>query len=272
MGCRSILTVAVVAAGLFGADASPCKPATSTAVSVVQSEALSTVASEVTSSVLVETSLTLSTETTSTAEGSSSTILETSLTTLAETTAIADATTSSALIEETPTTLAASTTTIEAESCIETQVVVNPGFDDNNDGSPWIHDGQVKSDYTPSNPNNLEVTVYNGPPQSISQTLHNIKAGEYQLSFRWRITWVDNDSGSYNCYIIPRIGTSRLLSVFANDPSDMYAHSTGFWPAFQDLDEVNLSLQVVCTGTGDFSSVIFNFDDVTLTKVCDVDL
>ena len=92
----------------------------------------------------------------------STTLLETTPTTLAETasttsveTTLTEATTSTALVEVTPTTLAAGTTTIEAESCTETQVVINPGFDDNIDGFPWIHDGQVKSDYTPSEPNNL---------------------------------------------------------------------------------------------------------------------
>ena len=68
---------------------------------------------------------------------------------------------------------------------------------------------------------------------------------------------------------MPRIGTSGLPSVVANDPSDMYKHPTGTWYATQDLDEVDLLLEVMCDG--DFGSIIFNLDDVTLT-VCDVDL
>ena len=126
MSRRSILAAAVIAASLLGADASPCKPATSTAISAIQSETPSTVVSDATSTALVETPSTFSTEATSDA------LTETTPTSFGE----AEPTTSIVLAEESSTTLAASTTTTEAETCIETQVIVNPGFD--NDRREWI--------------------------------------------------------------------------------------------------------------------------------------
>ena len=100
--------------------------------------------------------------------------------------------------------------------------------------------------------------------------MNNIKAGEYKFSLRWRIIWEVNPFGIYRCYVKPKIGNSVLPSVATGDPSDMYNHLIGTWSVAQDFDQVNLSLEVMCDG--DVDSVNFNFDDVTLTKVCDVNV
>ncbi|CAG7560575.1 unnamed protein product [Fusarium equiseti] len=292
MGCQSILAAAVIAASLLGVDASPCKPATTAAVSVVQSGTSSSVVSEATSAVLVETSLTLSTEptsdalteTTSTAEASYSSLLETSLTTLVETTSTTlveststelmettpttDATTSTALIEETPTTLAASTTTTKAETCIETQVVINPGFDNSDDGFIWTHNGEVKQGwFNPSRPNNLELMLYANAQESVfSQTLRNIKAGEYKLSYRWRLSWAEGGWDGLGCRIKPQVGNTYLNSALASVPRDTFDYATETWSAVQDFNEVNLAFEVACNG--EYESITLHFDDITLTSVC----
>ncbi|KAM0422067.1 hypothetical protein ACHAPD_000510 [Fusarium lateritium] len=124
MVSRSILAVAA-AAMFLGAEAGPCRPTTAT--SLADSE---------TSSIVLPVSE------------------STTLTTLIETTPTAVAETTSTVLDEvTPTTLAASTTTSEAPNCVETQVVSNPGFDDNNDLSPWTSSGSLTDNGAHSAPN-----------------------------------------------------------------------------------------------------------------------
>ncbi|KAJ4003215.1 hypothetical protein NW752_011608 [Fusarium irregulare] len=266
MGCRSILAVAVVAIRFLGAEASPCKPTTVT--SLVELETSSAVASEATSTGLFEISLTLSTEAVA-----SSALLATTSTTLVKTTPTIDATTSNVLIDETSTTLAASTTTAEAEACVETQIVINPGFDDNNDGHPWTYygyprayNGEVTSSTSYSGPNSLSVPFGGaGGFKSITQTLRNVPEGEYKLSYRWRLTDVQDVGLSFECEIRPMIGSTQLPKVHPNQPIDVFVEEIHTWSTPEE-DQVDLEFTVTCTG--DFGTILMNLDDITLTKVC----
>jgi hypothetical protein len=107
--------LAVIATLLLGAEAGPCRPTRTAATSVA------------------ETTSTLATDTSATS------IASTTVTTLADTTTInLEDTTTTAQAEPTTTALADTTTTAEAESttttaaaaCVETQLFINPGFDD----------------------------------------------------------------------------------------------------------------------------------------------
>lgn len=135
MLCRSLLTVAAVAVGFLGAEASPCRPTTATTFT----DASSTVLSDATT-VASATSL---------AETTSVAVSETAITTSAETTL-------ETLPETTSTTLAAATTSVQAPACVETQVIVNPGFDDSNSEiAPWSSDGMLDLRYSASGYNSL---------------------------------------------------------------------------------------------------------------------
>jgi hypothetical protein len=98
--------LAVIATLLLGAEAGPCRPTRTAATSVA------------------ETTSTLATDTSATS------IASTTVTTLADTTTInLEDTTTTAQAEPTTTALA-DTTTTAAAACVETQLFINPGFDD----------------------------------------------------------------------------------------------------------------------------------------------
>lgn len=94
--------VLLAAFGALGANAAVCRPSSSATVATTTTEASSTIS--VGSSTTTEASSTITEVSTSTQE--SSTI--------------------------------ASTTTSSAEVCVETQILVNPSFDDNDNGTPWV--------------------------------------------------------------------------------------------------------------------------------------
>lgn len=131
---RSFLTVAAVAVGFLGAEASPCRLTTVTSLT----DASSTVLSDGTT---VASATTLA-ETTSVA------VSEAAITTSAETTL--------ETLPETTSTTSATTTSVQAAGCVETQVIVNPGFDDSNtDITPWSSGGTLDPLYSASGSNSL---------------------------------------------------------------------------------------------------------------------
>lgn len=119
----SLFTLAVVAIGVLGANAGPCRPTTVT--SLTETSSVATVESS-------STGLT---------EASSRSLSETT-TTLLETLSTTTTETSSQTLSETSSITLETLTTSEVPSCVETQVVVNPSFDDNN-GAPWTGSGST---------------------------------------------------------------------------------------------------------------------------------
>lgn len=108
MVCHSIFALAALAACIFEAQAGPCLPSATTMASSV-------------------------------AEISSTAVPEFTLASLATT--LTEATTTSLLVSETISTTVAepTTTTAGPPACVETQVVVNPGFDTSaSDITPWV--------------------------------------------------------------------------------------------------------------------------------------
>lgn len=121
----SILPVAAVAVTILGAEAGPCRPIT-TAV-------------------------------TSLPETSSMVAPDTTVTSLDATTTISSgATTVTTLVEITSTAPAESTTTTQEPACAETQLLVNPSFDDiASSKAPWLGDGWLIQNDPHSGPNAL---------------------------------------------------------------------------------------------------------------------
>ncbi|GKU14267.1 unnamed protein product [Fusarium langsethiae] len=107
MVCHSIFALAALAACILEAQAGPCRPSATTVASSV-------------------------------AETSSTAVPESTLASLATT--LTEATTTSILVSETISTTVAepTTTTAGPPACVETQVVINPGFDASADNiTPW---------------------------------------------------------------------------------------------------------------------------------------
>ena len=99
-----------------------------------------------------------------------------------------------------------------------------------------------------------------------SQTLGNIKAGEYKLAYRWRLLWAEGGRDRLGCYIRPQVGNTYFDPEFPDRQRDSFSRAVRTWSAAQDFNEVKLEVMVACSG--DFDSLNFNFDDITLTSIC----
>ncbi|KAF5723112.1 hypothetical protein FMUND_2154 [Fusarium mundagurra] len=226
-------SILAVAFAILGAEAGPCRPTTVTSVA----EASSTIASDTTVTTLATTATTAFVESTSTA-----------------------------LEDTTSTAVAESTTTTEEPACVETQVVVNPGFDDSDSSkSPWVGDGSLTTDGPNTAPNVISFVFSNGVGNAqISQTLTNLD-GTYRLTYNWGVFSGVNADG-FACSITPKIGDNTLRSV---DPDDYtgWTPSSQIWStAGNVVAEADLSLVLECNG--EFGQLTINVDDIKLTKLC----
>ncbi|EXL96116.1 hypothetical protein ACKRZS_007356 [Fusarium odoratissimum] len=134
MARHGILVVLAATVLSVGVNAGPCKPYSSVALS-------STIAVETTPTTLETTSSIITADVTDTIDFLETTVTEpatgsTETTDALESTITESATDTSAA---TSATLEPTTTTAAGPGpCVETQILVNPSFDDNNDGSPWV--------------------------------------------------------------------------------------------------------------------------------------
>ncbi|KAI8650997.1 hypothetical protein NCS57_01435300 [Fusarium keratoplasticum] len=256
MARRSLFAVATLAFGILGANAGPCRPAT-TVTSVVETS--STAVAETSSTTLVEAS------STTVVESSSTTVAESSSTTLFET--------STSLAESSSTTIAETSTTSEAPDCDTTQVLVNPSFDDD-DGAPWAGIGNLRSDSEPrTGSHNLQVPSFTflggGDTYTFSQTLTNLN-GPYRLSYYWRVasfsSWVP-DAG-FSCSVVPTVGTRQFDGVSPWSGPNSWTEATEVWTPSSPsghVDQATVSFTVSCIG--DFSQMVLAIDDVTFTEI-----
>ncbi|KAJ4123168.1 hypothetical protein NW768_009696 [Fusarium equiseti] len=240
----SILAVAAAAAGFLGAEASPCRPTTLTSA---LTEASSTATSDTTGLATTLTSLT-----------------ETLSTTVSEITVITSAeTTDTTLPETTLTTLPASTTTSQAPVCEQTQVVINPGFEDvSRDIEPWSSDEGIltTSDDTPWC---LTFVFRNGEGDNyVSQSLRNLN-GEYMFSYRWAASARDG-LATRPCSITPSIGGDVLEASYPGAESwntvNLRWDTRG-----NQISDAELTFKIQCRN--EYFTII-NLDDITLTRIC----
>ncbi|KAF5577671.1 hypothetical protein FPCIR_11997 [Fusarium pseudocircinatum] len=227
-------SVLAVAFAILGAEAGPCRPTTVTSVA----EASSTIASDTTVTSLATTATTTLVETTST-------VLE----------------------ETTSTAVAESTTTTEAPACVETQVVVNPGFDDNgNSKSPWFGDGSITTNGANTFPNAISFVFSNGGGNAqISQTLTNLE-GNYRLSYNWGVFSGVNVGAGFGCSITPKIGNDIILGVYPDGYTGWTAESKTWSSGSNAVAQADLSLVLACSG--EYDQLTINIDDITFTKLC----
>ncbi|KAL4731546.1 hypothetical protein ACLX1H_000517 [Fusarium chlamydosporum] len=235
MVSRSILAVVVVAISFLGAEAGPCRPPSVTSLS--ENETTSTILAEATSTILAET--------TSTA---------------------VDETTSTVLNEATSTTLAASTTTSQAPSCVETQILKNPGFDDDSDTTSWQGNGRLTTTGAYSAPNARSFQFFNGGGSgSFTQTLSRGLVGSYELSYRYAIPSGESIEAGFSCSIQFRIGNDDYPAI-SPDQLIGWTESSGYiWNSATDTSGLPfVAFNIECSG--EYDSLTLNFDDITLTR------
>ncbi|KAH7234263.1 hypothetical protein B0J15DRAFT_529950 [Fusarium solani] len=247
MARYSLFTLAVVAIGVLGANAGPCRPTTVTSLTETSSVA------------------TVETSSTSLAETSSRSLPETT-TTLVETLSTTTTETSSQTLSETSSTTLETSTTSEAPSCVETQVVVNPSFDDNN-GAPWTGSGSTTTNNPNSGSHAWIVNLFNGfGSANFAQTLNNLD-GNYRLTYFYHAaSWVNGGAG-FSCTIQPKVGEQSLPSVDLYEISSWMSDTQTWSSGGEIVAQAELSFGITCYG--EFDQLTIAFDDVTFTQVCD---
>ncbi|KAG9502030.1 hypothetical protein J7337_007741 [Fusarium musae] len=225
----SLLNLAAIATLLLGAEAGPCKPRTTAATSL--DETTSTVAADTTATTSIET---------------------TAVTTVAE---------------PTTTTEAESTTTSEAAGCVETQLFINPNFDDsNNDIAPWTSNAALTQNQPQSGTNALSMTFVNGVPDYyIKQTLQNL-SGQYKFSYYYRVVSV-SENADYSCNI-------QLTAGSVSTYGEIY-DSVGGWKTYSVIMDMGAAtvaqaeVQFGLTCYGEFTGIEVDVDTLAFTRVCD---
>jgi len=96
-----------------------------------------------------------------------------------------------------------------------------------------------------------------------------LKKGKYLLSYRYKAHEAVNDIG-FMCSIRPKIGSTFLEASYVDQLSDPFVEGTAEWSNEEETGVTEFKLVVGCFGN--YDELKLHFDDITLTKVCDVDL
>ncbi|KAL5593812.1 hypothetical protein FOBRF1_012914 [Fusarium oxysporum] len=231
----SILNLAAIATLLLGAEAGPCRPATTVATSIA------------------ETTSTLAADTSATS------IDTTTVTTLADTTTTTQ-------VDTTTTTQAEDTTTTAAAACVETQLFINPGFDDSPSGiAPWTSNANLIQSQPQSGTNALSAVFNNGQPDYyVKQTLENLN-GDYEFSYYYRVVSV-SPGADYVCNIELKIGDTSMFGTMYDGVGGWRTDSVSWSSAGETVAQADVQLGVTCLG--EFVRIEVNIDTLAFTRVC----
>ncbi|KAH7175115.1 uncharacterized protein B0J16DRAFT_293072 [Fusarium flagelliforme] len=228
--------LAVVVTLLLGAEAGPCRP-TRTAVTSV---------TETTSTLAADTSATL--------------IASTTVTTLADTATVT-------LEDTTTTTEEKPTTTTAAAVCVETQLFVNPNFDDStsDDITPWTSNAYVTQSQPQSGKNALSAIFSNGEPDYyIKQTLQNLN-GDYEFSYYYRVVSVSSGA-DYTCNIQLTVGQLSSYGEMYDSVGGWRSGSVKFSTSDDTIAQAELQFGLSCYG--EFTGIEVDIDTLAFTRVC----
>ncbi|KAJ4112976.1 hypothetical protein NW760_004803 [Fusarium oxysporum] len=256
----SILNLAAIATLLLGAEAGPCRPATTVATSIVV--ATSTLAAD-TSATSIDTTTTVTTpaDTTTTVPG------DTTTTVLADTTTTDGVeSTTKTLADTATTTQAESTTTTAAAACAETQLFINPGFDDSPSGiAPWTSNANLIQSQAQSGTNALSAVFSNGQPDYyFKQTLQNLN-GDYEFSYYYRVVSV-SPGADYVCNIELKVGDTSKFGAMYDSAGGWRSDSVSFSIAGGAIAQADVQLILTCYG--EFVRIEVNIDTLAFTRVC----
>ncbi|KAM0371680.1 hypothetical protein HYE67_003101 [Fusarium culmorum] len=267
----SVLPAAAVTLFLCGVQAGPCRPLTTGVTSIA--EGSSTVVPDSTATTLDTTAVTTLIDATTTVQEESTATTETSvaesLSTIAYDTTIASVgvtTTTTALADLTTTAEVESTTTTAAPACVETQLFVNPGFDDSdNDIAPWTNNRGVITQTSPqSGPNALFFNLLENSNDNfgVSQTLSNLY-GTYEFSYYYRFVSI-SQFADYTCDIELKVGDASLRGNFEDNVGGWKYGSV----TFNDLNVAQADVQLIANCGGEYHQIVVNLDSFGFTRVC----
>ncbi|KAM0490785.1 hypothetical protein ACHAP8_011179 [Fusarium lateritium] len=267
----SILPAAAVTLFLFGAEASPCKPSTTAVTSIAESSSTTVPDSTATSfdstaittlidaTTAVQEEETATTTETSDAESVSTIISDTTiaLVVLTTTTAAADLTTA---VQE-------PTTTTRAPVCVETQLFINPNFDNNNDNiTPWTSNGGITHTSPQSGTNAVSFTWYeNGVGTgSVQQSLRNLY-GTYEFSYYYHFIYA-SPGADYTCDMELKVGSTSLQGNFDYWQSGWQSGSVIFY----DVNVAQADVQLIASCGGEFHQIQVAVDTLGFRRICSV--
>ncbi|KAF4498970.1 hypothetical protein FAGAP_4844 [Fusarium agapanthi] len=263
----SLLNLVAIATLLLGAKAGPCKPRTTAATSLA--ETTSSLVADTTATSIDTTAVTTVADTTTTVPGETTTtaLPDTTTTDEAESATTTEAgSTTTASADTTTTTEAESTTTTAAAGCVETQLFVNPNFDDSSsDIAPWSSNAALTQNQPQSGTNALSATFSNGEPDYyFKQTLQNLN-GIYRFSYYYRVVSV-SQGADYVCNI-------QLSAGSVSDYGPMY-DSVGGWRTdsvildMGDDTTAQADVQLGLSCYGEFTGIEVDIDTLAFTRVC----
>ncbi|KAG5758336.1 hypothetical protein H9Q72_013531 [Fusarium xylarioides] len=270
----SILNVAAIATLLLGAEAGPCKPKTTAATSLA--ETTSTFAADTTTTSIASTTVIAPTDTTTTILGETTTTEEAESTTTTEvgSTTVPEGESTTTTLEDTTTTTQAESTTTEAESttttaaagCVETQLFVNPNFDDSSSGiAPWTSNAALTQSQPQSGTNALSAVFSNGQPvYNIKQTLQNLN-GNYVFSYYYRVVSV-SPGADYVCNIQLSVGSTTVYGYMEDNAGGWKTANVNINTGDDTIAQADAQLAVSCLG--EFVRIEVDIDTLALTKVC----
>ncbi|TPX11301.1 uncharacterized protein E0L32_001119 [Thyridium curvatum] len=151
----------------------------------------------------------------------------------------------------TTTTQAGSTTTTAAPGCVETQLFVNPGFDDSAASvAPWTSNGALIQSETQDGANALAFTFTGGGQGTgiVKQSL-SVLAGIYEFSYYYRVLSVSVNA-DYTCDIQLSMGDTTLRGSMEDGPGGWKPGSVLFPTQSSDLGTTDVQFTVSCSGDG----------------------
>ncbi|KAF5717821.1 hypothetical protein FMUND_5552 [Fusarium mundagurra] len=271
----SIVNVAAIATLLLGAEAGPCKPRTTAATSLA--ETTSTFAADTTTTSIASTTVIAPTDTTTTIPGQTTTTEEAESTTTTEvgSTTVAEGESTTTTLEDTTTTTQAESTTTEAESstttaaagCVETQLFVNPNFDDSpSDIAPWTSNAALTQNQPQSGTNALSMTFVNGVPDYyIKQTLQNL-SGNYKFSYYYRVVSISQNA-DYTCNIQLTAGSVSTYGEIDDSVGGWKTASAILEMGDNTIAQADVLFGLTCYG--EFTGIEVDIDTLAFTRVCD---
>ncbi|KLP09488.1 uncharacterized protein FFB20_12022 [Fusarium fujikuroi] len=270
----SMLHLAAIATLLLGAEAGPCKPKPTTTTSLAETTSTlpaDTSATSIASTIVVttaDTTTTIPEETTTTALADTTTTDKAESTTTVETgsTTVTEAESTTTALVDTTTTQAESTTTTAAAGCVESQLFVNPNFDDSSSGiEPWISNAVLTQNQPQSGTNALAATFSNGQPDySIKQTLQNL-SGNYKFSYYYRVVSVSQNA-DYTCNIQLTAGSVSSYGEIDDRVGGWKTASVILEMGDATIAQADVQFGLSCYG--EFTGIEVDVDTFAFTRVC----
>ncbi|KAJ4246848.1 hypothetical protein NW762_013400 [Fusarium torreyae] len=255
----SMLNLAAIATLILRAEAGPCKPRTTAATSFAETS--STFPADTSDTSIASTTVITTADTTTTIPR------ETTTTALPDTPTTDEAeSTVTALVDTTTTTQPESTTTTATAGCVESQLLVNPGFDDSSSGiSPWISNAALTQNQPQSGTNALSAVFNNGQPDYyIKQTLQSLN-GKYQFSYYYRVVSI-SPGADYVCNIQLSAGSAGAYGEMYDSVGGWRTGSVTLDIGDDTLAQADVRLGVICFG--EFTRIEVNIDTLAFTRIC----